>query len=226
VTAILLSMLLAASCPAPATRLLPTIGGYGDSIMFGVGGGSPLARLDSTLPGGASYGWLTSNRAVSGETAAQIRTRYTAEEATACDGKRCAVLFLEGGVNSLRSGVTPAATLTDMVWIVDDALAKGIWIVWLDVTPYGSFSGAGTNPQGQATGYNAAMAIACAARVSSRLRCVFNYAALENPATPGTLLATYNSGDGIHLSVAGANYLGDAAYVALLQMAPLGLVAP
>lgn len=202
-------------CGAATAPRLPTVSGWGDSIMFGVCSGGPLTYLDALLPGGAAQGWWVSNRAVSGETAAQIRARYTAEEETSCYGIRCGVLWLEGGVNSLRSGVTPAATLTDMVWVADDALAKGYIVVWIDVTPYAGFGGAGTDPVGQATAYNAAMALACNARSNNpKLRCVFNYSAFEDPANPGFLLPAYSC-DGIHHTVAGGQLMASRSLSAV-----------
>lgn len=195
--------------PATAPRL-PTISGWGDSIMFGVCSGGPLNYAVAQSPG-----YWPSNHAVSGETAAQIRARYVSEEATSCYGIRCGILWLEGGVNSLRSGITPAATLTDMVWIVDDALAKGYVVVWLDVAPYAGFSGAGSNPLGQATGYNAAWAAACAARASNpKLRCVATYASYEDPANPGFLKAAYSC-DGIHHTVAGGQLMASLSKTAI-----------
>lgn len=199
-----------AVCSAATAPRLPTVSGWGDSIMFGVCSGGPLEYLRASLPG-----YWTSNRAVSGENAAQIRARYTAEEATSCYGQRCGILWLEGGVNSLRGGTTPAATLADMVWIVDDALAKGYYVVWLDVAPYAGFSGAGSNPLGQATGYNTLWAAACAARASnSRLRCVATYASYEDPANPGYLKAAYSC-DGIHHNVAGGQLMASLSKTAV-----------
>lgn len=191
---------------APPSLLprLPTVSGWGNSIMAGVCSGGPLNALDVLLPGGTTQGWWTSNKAVSGETAAQIRATYTAQEATSCYGMRCGVLWLEGGVNSLRGGTTPAATLTDMLWIADDALARGYIVVWTDVLPYAGFSGAGVNPRQQALDYNALMALACSARSgNAKLRCVFSYAQFEDPSNPGFLLPAYSC-DGIHHTPAGA----------------------
>jgi lysophospholipase L1-like esterase len=199
------SVTAAAVCGAPSTLpRLPTVSGWGDSIMFGVCSGGPLNALDALLPGGTTQGWWMSNRAVSGENAAQIRARYIAEELTSCYGIRCGVLWLEGGVNCLRGGTAAATCLADMLWIADDATAKGYVVVWTDVLPYKTFSGAGTDPVGQATSYNALMALACAARSGNPLlRCVFSYAQFEDPGNPGALNPTYSC-DGIHHTAAGA----------------------
>lgn len=198
------------SAPSPLPRL-PTVSGWGDSIMFGVCSGGPLNYLMAQLPG-----YWTSNHAVSGETAAQIRARYVAEEATSCYGQRCGIIWLEGGVNSLRSGTTPAATLTDMVWIVDDALSRGYYVVWLDVAPYAGFSGAGADPLGQATGYNTAWALACSTRsaINPKLRCVATYASYVDPGNPGYLNPTYSC-DGIHHNVAGGTLMATLSKTAV-----------
>lgn len=199
-----------AMCSAATGPRLPTVSGWGDSIMFGVCSGGPLEYLRASLPG-----YWTSNKAVSGHNAAQIRATYEAQEETSCYGIRCGILWLEGGVNSLRGGTTPAATLTDMVWIVDDALAKGYYVVWLDVAPYAGFSGAGVNPLGQATGYNTAWALACSARASSpKLRCVSTYPSYVDPNAPGFLSAAYSC-DGIHHNVAGGQLMASLSKTAV-----------
>lgn len=217
---LLLALTAGQTCvSASAEPRVPTVRVSGNSLVLNVcvgGGTGPITTLDAALPGGASGGWLFKNGGVSGETAAQIRARYTSEEATACNGQRCAYLILEGGTNSLRAGTTPAATLTDMVWVVDDALSKGYAVLWLDVTPYAGYVGAGVDPLGQATGYNALWTAACAARASNlRLACVANYSTFVDPGNPGYLLAAYSC-DGVHYSQVGMDLMASRLQTALL----------
>lgn len=51
-----------AVCSSGTAPRLPTVSGWGDSIMFGVCSGGPLEYLRASLPG-----YWTSNHAVSGE---------------------------------------------------------------------------------------------------------------------------------------------------------------
>ena len=222
VLALVLSLSAGQTCGAPSpARRVPTLRVSGDSLTLNtcVGGGTgPMTTLDANLPGGTTGGWLVKIGGVAGETAAQIRSRYTSEEATACNGERCAHLVLEGGVNSLRVGVTPAATLADMAWVVDDALSKGYAVVWLDVTPYAGWASAGANPVTQATTYNSLWAAACDARASNpRLRCLSNYASFNDPANPGYLLPAYSC-DGVHYSQAGMDLLAARIRTGLLAL--------
>lgn len=214
-------------CTATAPRL-PTVRVGGNSMMQNacVGGGTgPITKLDADLPGGATGGWLVKNNAVIGDTAAQISTSYfdttpgnTRGEAVACNGERCAYLILEGGVNSLRTGSTPAATLAIMVAMVDDALTKNVAVLWLDVTPYAGFAGAGTNPTGQATGYNALWQAACDTRAANtRLKCLANYSTFVDPSNPGFLLPAYSC-DGIHLTQTAMDLYSTRIRTALLSI--------
>lgn len=202
-TALLTVWLLVSSqttCTYTPVRL-PTLSGWGDSIMFGIcSGGLPDIFRNQTP------GWWTTNRAVSGETPSQIRTRYYAEESTSCYGGRCAVLWLEGGVNCLRGGISPETCISPMLEVVDDALAKGYIVVWSDVFPYACYNGvlAGVNHRAQAINYNSLMATACTLRASNpKLRCVTSFAQMEHSSLNGCLAAAYTC-DGIHLTVAGA----------------------
>lgn len=208
------------AAPSPLPRV-PTLRVGGDSLTLNTcvaGGAGPITTLDANLPGGASGGWLVVNKGVSGSTPAQIRTAYTSDEATACNGERCASLIIEGGVNCLRLGTAPATCLADMTAIVDDALGKGVAVVWLNVTPYAGWGSAGVNPVGQATTYNALWQAECAYRASNALlKCLDNYSAFVDPSNPGFLLPTYSC-DGVHYSQVGMNLLASRLQTALLAI--------
>lgn len=196
---------------------LPTLLAEGDSLMQGnlcsvTGPISPPAYLDANLPGGATEGWLIKNAGVTGQTPAQIRATYTAGEATACNGDRCAHLVLEGGVNCLRTGTAAATCLADLTWVVDDALSKGYAVLWLDVTDYSLWASAGTTPTAQATAYNAAWQAACTARASNlKLKCLSLYSVMGVPLT--------NTCDGVHDNQTGTNLRG-ARMLTALQSIP------
>lgn len=210
-----------AVCAPIASPRLPTVRVDGNSMMQNacVGGGTgPITTLDTNLPGGLTGGWLVKNAAVIGNTAAQISAVYTAGEATGCNGERCAYLIIEGGVNSLRTASTPAAVLAIMVAIVDDALSKGVAVVWLDVTPYAGFAGAGTNPLSQATTYNTLWQAACDTRANNPLlKCLANYSTFVDPSNAGFLLPAYSC-DGIHLTQTAMDLYSTRLRTALLSI--------
>lgn len=188
-----------------------TFAGYGDSLWAGACSATgPTAKLQALLGGG----WVGSTDAgdggppaVGGYTAAEIRARFEATRDTACTGStRCSVYVVQGGVNSIIGGLTAAATLTDMVAIVDNllALSSRPKVVWVGLLPFRG------SPQGSdartlaVLAYNALMAVECAARPA--VQCVFPYSALEDPANPGYLLPAYTC-DEIHLLQAGTDIM-------------------
>lgn len=216
---VLAGQVCSTSAPAP---VLPTAELRGDSLFQGgsCAGATttPAQYIDANLPGGAAAGWLVLNRAVTGETAAQIRSRYVTEEATACLGERCAVLLLNGATNSLRLGVAPATALADMLWVADDARAKRRRVVLVGVPPYGGFAGAGANPLGQATTYNQLLLDACTARAADTvLRCVFPYATFVDPASPGFMLPSCTC-DGVHFVQTCSNQFAALVLAALQSL--------
>lgn len=206
---------------APAALLPNTYGCFGDSIMAGACSGySPCTRLATALPGASTSQW-----AVSGHTAQQIRDRYFANFLTACGGEECGTVVLEGGVNTLKqpeavTGTAERAALALMLEVVDQALSRGRRVVWIGVLPYAS-CGPSTcpvlvDPGERARNYNTLLAAACAARAGPRLRCVLPYADFESTTTADYLRADYAcADDGIHLQPAGAQALADLMLQAL-----------
>lgn len=199
------------SSPVVAKSLI----GYGDSIMAGTGGGTPLTTAKAALgPAAVSF-----NAGVPGDSSGGIRSRWTSGEATACGAARCTHVWFEGGTNDLRavSPALPADVITNMVFMVDDALSKGYTVVWSDVLPCRGYVDASDAVIDRILAYNALMATACATAPRSlnpRLRCLFGYNAFVDPtrfrddvALAGYLLPAY-SFDELHLSTAGSAALG------------------
>jgi lysophospholipase L1-like esterase len=206
-----------------AAVILPnTFAWYGDSIAAGAcSATTPTAALQAALPG-----WAGSTNvgdggppAIGGYTAAQIRARYETYRDTSCNGERCGVYLVEGGVNSIVNGVSAAATLADMVAIVDNVRSIGRRAVWFGILPFrGSAQGSDARTTA-ALAYNALMATECAARPD--VDCIFLYSAFEDPASPGYLRSRnhdsspdYNC-DGIHLLQDGTNAMVAAAQAAI-----------
>jgi lysophospholipase L1-like esterase len=215
-------------CTAPPKNTLAV---YGDSIGAGACSPTPLAVKVAQLLG---EGWVASGNAgdgqppaLSGYTAAQIRARYEATCAAACNGEECGYLVVQGVVNSLKGGVSPEEALEDMVAIVDDAILRGIPVVWVGPLPYAGCTeptcsaASVANAHAKATAYRSLMATACAER--PEVKCIDAYEAFEDPEQQGHLRDDYacENGDGIHLRQAGTDAL--AAQIAA-QIALLGAV--
>lgn len=221
-----------------AAPIFPTAEVRGDSLMQG---GScagnvttPVIYLNTNLPGGVGSGYVVAMNAKTGDTGALISTAYFSgptsgtvapfNESYGCLGKRCKVLFLNGCTNSLRVGVTPQACHDTMYAIVLDALSKGRYVVWVNVPPYGAYSGAGTNPLGQATGYNTLQKASCDAIIndssnpySKRLRCVDAYTPFVNPSIAGNMKPECTC-DGVHFLEACSNQYMGIILTAFLSM--------
>lgn len=196
--------------------------GYGDSIMAGTGGGSPLDTAKAALGPGA----VTFNAGMPGDSSGGIRARWTDGESTVCGAVRCTHVWFEGGTNDLRAVIpaTPESVLGNMVWMMDDALAKGYTVIVSDVLPCRGYVDATDAAIDRIRAYNALLAAACATpprSLNPRLHCVFGYALfldmtqLRPDATPAGYLLPEYSYDSLHLSVAGAQALGTLAAQAL-----------
>lgn len=195
--------------------LAPTLLGVGDSIM-------QLSQLPQRMAASKGPNWFAVNAGVSGETAAQISARWFANEATSCGGQRCAHVYVEGGINSLKTKPPSSApVLTTMLSVVDDALSKGYVVLWQDILPARGWA---TDNFDDATidatlAYNSGMSSACAARAGNpRLRCFFAYSSFVDPTrfrVDGVTLAGYlrpdYSGDELHLNEAGSAALAAIA---------------
>ncbi len=201
-----------------------TLVGVGDSIMAGSDIPTPLATAVQSLDPGSYF----VNAGISGQTSADLAARWLSTESAICGIQRCTHLWLEGGINDLRFGsATPAAVLTNMLTVVDDALARGYVVAWSDILPCRGESLCTEAVIDNVLAYNALMAQACATAPRSlnpRLRCFFAYPTFVDPArfrVDGTTLAGYllpvYSRDELHLSVAGSQALGALAAQALQE---------
>lgn len=219
--------------PAP---IIPTAEVRGDSLMQGgsCAGNTttPATYFNTQLTGAVGSGWIVAPNARTGDTAAAIRNAYTAgstpipREDAGCLGKRCKVLIINGGTNSLRVSTTPQATHDDMYWVVLDALSKGRYVVWVNVPPYGGWGSAGINPLGQATSFNTLVKASCDAILADtanpngyakRLRCPDVYTPFEDPANLGKMVPSCTC-DGAHFVQSCANTYTSIILAALLTM--------
>jgi lysophospholipase L1-like esterase len=187
-------------------NLPPTVAWYGDSIVAGACQEQPAPATLGQMLGPP---WSVQNHGVSGEAAAHIRQRYEASWSTACHGQACGWYLIQGGVNSVKGTpyVSPAATLADMVAMVDDARARGSQVVWFGILPFKgcTLCQEDTTPGvARALEYNALMAEACADRPD--VICLQLYSEFEDPDRPDFLKPEYSC-DGIHLNQRSAEQL-------------------
>lgn len=216
---------------AGGTPIPNTIACYGDSIMAGAC--SPTPPCEAVI--GAITGATGSNEGVSGYTAEQIATCYFDGEPGQCNAYNAsthAIVLIEGGVNSLKSGdavtgVVEAATVATMRSIIGDALTRARRVVWLDVLPYATCNpltcGTLVDAHQRATTYNALKASACAEINNPRLSCITLYDEFEDTEEEGALSATYACADDfIHLKQAGSNRMACRILTALGKTCPDG----
>lgn len=193
-----------------SSSLLPnSLGCFGDSLVAGACSVvNVCTRVAAGIPG-VSY-TNAQNWAVSGHTAQQIRDRYFANYATACNGEECGSVLVQGAVNTLKTpgavtGEVEQQALDTMLEVVDHALGRGRRVVWLAVLPYASCDEITcpvlVDAGARAREYNRLMAAACASptRAGPRLKCVLPYTTFESSTTADYLDSQYACSDGIHL---------------------------
>ncbi len=187
------------------------LAGVGDSIMNGYGANSPLVSVKAALGPGA----VVINAGNPGERSNQIAARWLATNATLCGPVPCTHVWFEGGVNDLRFAAnTPAQIVANMTSAVDDALSRGMVVLWSDILPCkGDTECSPQSVTSNILSYNGLMATACSTAPRSlnpRLRCIFAYSSFEDPSRPGFLLPAY-SRDELHLTNTGSAALGALA---------------
>lgn len=176
----------------------PTLAWYGDSITQGACNGIPPPERLKALLGS---NWFVANMGESGNTAAQIATRFFTGVGTganpaaavrwdlACGGAPCARYILWGGVNTFirEPATTPEAVRDTMFGMVDFLHAAGKQVVLFNVTPFRGWTLAPVNDASidRVRAYNALVATECAAR-ASWLSCVNVYAQTEDPTRAST----------------------------------------
>jgi hypothetical protein len=206
---------------APQQPIQPaSIAGFGDSIFAGACGTPVAAALGELLP----VGYVEETRAIAGENAHQIYVRAFNESGIACLGGPCGAYIVNGGVNTLKDpsfdGTAPEVVAEIALYGLGECAAEVDYscgmldvvdlihfihpyatVILTGVLPYGGCDALTcpslVDPVARASAYNAVMAEECAAR--TWLRCVYPYAAFEDPNSPGRLRLDVACQDGIHL---------------------------
>jgi lysophospholipase L1-like esterase len=187
------------SLARPAVPVSYFIGCIGDSMTFGQG----LAPWPTTLGTLLGSSYVTYNYGVSGETSAQMLTRWTS---TYRYTARSHITFL-GGINEVVFG-NGVQVWPNIKTITDQAVADGVRVVLLTLLP---FKGSGGWTAGNQSDLEAINANIRAYASPPAVVVVDTYTAMGG-ADPLYLNAAYDSGDHFHPNQAGADVI--AALVA------------
>lgn len=175
----------------------------GDSLT-GVSG-TYGTQLAASL--GAS--WQLVYKGTSGNTTTQMLARFTADVITPGDGEYVVVW---GGVNDIAASATSAAIKANLQAMYTAAHVAGLKVIAVTIAP---FSGNWVGSDGAGVRAIQDEVNAWIASGAHHVDYVVDaYATLVDPATPYTLLPAYDSGDFLHLSVAGYAAEGSAVYAA------------
>jgi lysophospholipase L1-like esterase len=148
--------------------------------------------------------WNVVAKGIGGNTVAQMLARFAGDVVTV--DAEYVVIF--GGINSVLGNVSAVNIQADLQAMYSAAKANGSTVVAVTIAPFGGHV-SWTAPRQTVVDTVNAWILATATDVDFAIDA---YTALEDPATPDTLLPAYNSGDSLHLSVAGYNHLGDTIY--------------
>lgn len=183
----------------------------GDSITQGSGITGVTDPYPAKLNNLLGVRWDVVNHGYSGDTVAQMRTRWTND----IRGKKAWRYFIFlGGVNDLRNGTSANTIFTTISATLDEARADGIIVVLFTVTPWKAFVNWSAARQTETESLNALLLNYCAT-YPSQARCRDTYDVLNDPADAALLLAAHNSGDGLHPDQSGMDILADEAKAAI-----------
>jgi uncharacterized protein (TIGR02145 family) len=165
-------------------------------------------RYENVLNGLLGDGWGVVNLGISGQTTAQMLTRFNHDVIAPGDAKYVIVL---GGVNDVRYSRTAAQIESDLQSMYTAAHNAGIKVVAVSILPFKNFTGGKPwTPEKQVV-LDEVNAWISAAAVNVDYK-VNVYKALEDPANPDCLSPAYDDGDGLHPNYAAHIVLANAIY--------------
>jgi lysophospholipase L1-like esterase len=188
-------------------RAVPRVAMLGDSITAGTGTAGYPDVIGKYAPG--RYAFV--NWGHSGDTTAVAQTSYLAN----IKGKGYATLTILVGVNDLRVGTAATAVWTTLKAVIDDALADGLRVVVMTVSPWKGYTEWDAAKQTQTDALNA---LILAYSPSASYTALDIYTPLEDGANADQLLPAYAHADKLHLTAAGEDK------VALLVLGISGLL--
>jgi lysophospholipase L1-like esterase len=176
----------------------------GDSLTVGYPGTGYQSQL-LTLLGSP---WLIENKGINGNTTTNMVTRFTSDIVDQTAGVYC---IIWAGINDLASAVANATIESNLQAMYTAAHNAGYKVIAVNVSP---FKNAGSWSAGIQT--NVDIINTWIANTATNIDYkVDAYTLLEDPGAADALLATYDSGDHLHLSDAGYSAVGTAIYNAL-----------
>lgn len=188
-------------------RQTSKIYGLGDSLTYN----DYLTGLVA-LMGSA---WSKVNRGVSGNTTTQMLARFGADVAA---GNDAAVVIVWGGINDICAGDSAATIHARLQTLYSAAKATGAIVVALNVTP---FKASADWTAGRQTVTDALNTLIAGSSTDVDLN-IDLYTLMEDPGTPDTLLAAYDSGDGLHHGAGGRTFVAQTIFARLTALATLG----
>lgn len=149
--------------------------------------------------------WTTVNKGISSETSAQMLARFNTDIISPGDAK---YVVIWGAINSVMQDVTATSIEADLQAMYTMAHNAGIKVVAVNMSPFKGTAEWSAGRQAVLDGVNAWIA-ATAINVDYVIDV---YSVLEDPGVPDTLLAAYDDGGHLHLTIAGYYAVGRAVY--------------
>jgi lysophospholipase L1-like esterase len=171
----------------------------GDSLTYGASYATQLATSLGTL------WWGIANRGVGGDTTTQMAARIQTDVIAMGDAK---YIVIFGGVNDVVGDVAAATIEANLQATYTAAHNAGIKVIAVTITPFKGHASWTAGRQAILDTVNSWI-LSSATNIDYK---VDAYSALEDPATPDTLLPTYDDGEHLHLSAVGDAALGAAIY--------------
>jgi lysophospholipase L1-like esterase len=188
-----------------ATINPPTYSAIGDSITCcGTATSLNWPRRLRDLWAGSK---VIANNAVGGMTTA---TMLSAQWTGITKSRGYEGVFILGGINDIIGLVAEATIISNLTQMYDEARAEGLAVHPITILPASGAAGWTAGMQTKLENVNAAILAYCA---THSLTCIDAY---NSGLRSGTALAAaYNSGDGLHVNVAGSNFLGDLIFASV-----------
>ncbi len=158
----------------------------------------------ATLSGRTVDNWAINGAGLTGPSNVQLQySDWAARSAP----QRLAILV---GINEILNGSDGHTLWTAYQTWIESLSPMPATLILMNLLPFGAYSGWTAGKETQLTNFNADMATYCAAHPA--ILCIDTHQAMWDPGDHTMLNPSYAAVDGLHLSQAGANALGDAVF--------------
>jgi lysophospholipase L1-like esterase len=173
----------------------------GDSLTYSNGSGYFETQLNTLL----GNTWIVVNRGISGQTTAQMLARFQTDIIDRGDAE---YITIWGGINDVLGGLSAASIESNLQQMYTMAHNAGLKVVAINISPFKGYSGWTADKQTVLDAVNTWITSS-----ATDVDYVIDiYSVLEDGSNPDALLATYDGGDQLHLSVSGYNQVGSSVY--------------